>query len=121
MIVRQSRSTKTLSRHAPLPSMLIAILASCKAVRKATEVNWLPLIRVHDFRPTMPSQGFAQRLQARLRLQRHREPPSEPLAAEPVDNRHQRHAPPRAMGPEVMSIAQTWFGWVTATCLNRYG
>ena len=29
-------------RHAPLPSMLIAILASCKALRKAMEVNWLP-------------------------------------------------------------------------------
>ena len=42
----------------------------------------------------MPSQGFAQRLHARLRLQRHREPPREPLAAEPVDNRHQIHKPP---------------------------
>ena len=29
------------------------------------------LIRVHDCRPTMPSEGFAQRLHARRRLQRH--------------------------------------------------
>ena len=54
----------------------------------------------------MPSQGFAQRLHARLRLQRHQEPPREHLAAEPVDDRHQRHNPTR-IGPEVMSIAQS--------------
>ena len=53
------------------------------------------LIRVHDFRPPMPSQGFAQRLHARRRLQRNREPPREHLAAEPVDDRHQIHKPPR--------------------------
>ena len=43
VIVRQSRSTTTLSRHAPLPSMLIAIWASCRVMGKATEVNWLSL------------------------------------------------------------------------------
>ena len=53
------------------------------------------LIRVQNLRPTMPSQGFAQRLQARLRLQRNREPPRKHLAAEPVDDRHQIHEPTR--------------------------
>ena len=54
----------------------------------------------------MPSQGFAQRLQARLRLQRYREPPPEYLAAEPVDNHHQiqtakrkNRDPPQDEGP----------------------
>ena len=63
------------------------------------------LIRVHDFRPTMPSQGFAQRLQARLRLQRHREPPREHIAAKPVDNRHQ--ILDRQMG--CVGIYPAWF------------
>ena len=53
------------------------------------------LIRVHDLRRAMSSQGFAQRLHARPCLQRHREPPREHLAAEPVDDRHQIHKSPR--------------------------
>ena len=53
------------------------------------------LIRVHDLRRAMSSEGFAQRLHARPRLQRNREPPREHLAAEPVDDRHQIHKPPR--------------------------
>ena len=35
-------STKTLSRQAPLPSMLIAILAVFSTLVKSVEVNWLP-------------------------------------------------------------------------------
>ena len=64
------------------------------------------LIRVHDCRSTMPSKGFAQRLQARRCLQRHREPLREHLAAEPVDNHHQiqtakrkNRDPPQDQGP----------------------
>jgi len=36
------RSTKTLSRHAPLPSMLIAIVLALRTPVKASLVNWLP-------------------------------------------------------------------------------
>ena len=39
---RQSRSTKTLSRQAPLPSMLMAIPFLVSAPVKASPVNWLP-------------------------------------------------------------------------------
>jgi len=38
---RQSRSTKTLSRQAPLPSMLMAILFLVSAPVKASPVNWV--------------------------------------------------------------------------------
>src|SRR5271163_2637747 len=36
------RSTKTLSRQAPLPSMLIEIWLAIKTLVKASLVNWLP-------------------------------------------------------------------------------
>jgi len=39
---RQSRSTKTLSRHAPLPSMLIAMALPSSRPVKSAPVNWLP-------------------------------------------------------------------------------
>ena len=51
------------------------------------------LIRVHDLRLAMPRQGVAQRLHARPRLQRNREPSGKHLAAEPVADRHQIHEP----------------------------
>jgi hypothetical protein len=41
-MVRQSRSMKTLSRQAPLPSMLIATSAFFSTLVKSVEVNWLP-------------------------------------------------------------------------------
>src|SRR5919112_4167920 len=41
-MLRQSRSTKTLSRQAPLPSMLIAILFLISTLVKSWLVNWLP-------------------------------------------------------------------------------
>jgi hypothetical protein len=39
---RQSRSTNTLSRHAPLPSMLMAMALSVSRPVNAALVNWLP-------------------------------------------------------------------------------
>jgi hypothetical protein len=39
---RQMRSTKTLSRQRPLPSMLILIPSSFSRPVKASLVNWLP-------------------------------------------------------------------------------
>ncbi len=42
MIDRQSRSTKTLSRHELLPSMLMVMPLSCNRPVKAVLVNWLP-------------------------------------------------------------------------------
>jgi hypothetical protein len=39
---RQSRSTKTLSRQAALPSMLIAMALSRSRPVNAALVNWLP-------------------------------------------------------------------------------
>jgi hypothetical protein len=41
-MLRQSRSTKTLSRHAPLPSMLIAMPLLASAPVKAIPVNCEP-------------------------------------------------------------------------------
>jgi hypothetical protein len=40
--LRHNRSTKTLSRHAPLPSMLIETFASSSTLEKSRLVNWLP-------------------------------------------------------------------------------
>ena len=42
VIEHQSRSTKTLSRHAPLPSMLILISRAASTLMKSVDVNWLP-------------------------------------------------------------------------------
>ena len=42
LTVLQSRSPKTLSRQAPLTSMLIAISAFFSTLVKSVEVNWLP-------------------------------------------------------------------------------
>ena len=39
---RQSRSTNTLSRHAPLPSMLMAMALSVNKPVNSVLVNWLP-------------------------------------------------------------------------------
>ena len=78
------------------------------------------LIGVQALGGAIPSQRFAQRRHARPRLQRHRELPREHLAAEPVNDRHLIHDP-RAMGTEVLAIAPTWFGRVTASFLNREG
>jgi hypothetical protein len=41
-MLRHSRSTKTLSRQAPLPSMLMAIPFLISVPVKAVPVNWLP-------------------------------------------------------------------------------
>jgi hypothetical protein len=42
LIVRHSRSTNTLSRQAPLPSMLIAMLLASNTLVNSALVNWLP-------------------------------------------------------------------------------
>ena len=42
LMVRQKRSTKTLSRHAPLPSMLIEMPLSSSTLVNSALVNWLP-------------------------------------------------------------------------------
>jgi len=43
LALRHSRSTNTLSRQAPLPSMLIAMpLLASTPVKDAPPVNWLP-------------------------------------------------------------------------------
>jgi hypothetical protein len=42
LTLRHSRSTKTLSRQAPLPSMLMAIAFLISTPVKAAPVNWLP-------------------------------------------------------------------------------
>jgi hypothetical protein len=42
LTLRHSRSTKTLSRHAPLPSMLIAMTFLISTPVNAAPVNWLP-------------------------------------------------------------------------------
>ena len=39
---RHSRSTKTLSRHPPLPSMLMVTPRAFSALVNASLVNWLP-------------------------------------------------------------------------------
>jgi hypothetical protein len=41
-MVRQKRSTKTLSRHAPLPSMLIEMALLISTPVNSVLVNWLP-------------------------------------------------------------------------------
>src|SRR5512140_3522586 len=41
-MVRQKRSTKTLSRHAPLPSMLIEMALLISTLVNSVLVNWLP-------------------------------------------------------------------------------
>jgi len=41
-MLRHSRSTKTLSRQAPLPSMLMAMAFLISTPVKAVRVNWLP-------------------------------------------------------------------------------
>jgi hypothetical protein len=41
-MVHHSRSTKTLSRHAPFPSILILISRLASTLMNSAEVNWLP-------------------------------------------------------------------------------
>ena len=49
-------------------------------------VNWLPLIRVEDFRPAMLRQSLLQRLDAELGLHGDRYSMAENPAAEPIDH-----------------------------------
>ena len=59
-MLRHSRSTKTLSRQAPLPSMLIAMPFLISTPVNAAPVNWRALISVEDFRLAVASQRVLQ-------------------------------------------------------------
>src|SRR5215218_9756383 len=77
----QSRSTKMLSMHRPLPSMLIVMPWAFSTPIKSSLVNWLPWARasartggalslaVEDLRPSEPSQRLLQRLDTEVGVQ----------------------------------------------------
>jgi hypothetical protein len=56
LTLRHRRSTKTLSRQAPLPSMLMAMVLLTSTPVKAVPLNWLHLVRVEDIRFAMASE-----------------------------------------------------------------
>jgi hypothetical protein len=68
----ESRSTKTLSRQAPLPSLLMAILTSFSALMKAMLVNCEPLVGNEDLRPAVAVERFFQGFDAEVGRQRDR-------------------------------------------------
>src|ERR1700688_4523013 len=83
-MLRQSRSTNTLSRQAPLPSMLTAIPFLHASKRRAGELA--TLIRVEDLRLAMAGESALKRLDAECRLHRDRHAPRQHATAEPVEH-----------------------------------
>src|SRR5579863_7187279 len=83
------RSTKTLSRQRPLPSMLMAIRLSLSRPVKASLVNWLPwsVLNISGF--SCLQSGFFQCLDAQASLHGDRQLPGQHAAAEPVHHRGQ--------------------------------
>ena len=55
-----SRSTNTLSRQQPRPSMLMAMPCRRSVSVNSRLVNWAALVGVHDLGLAMPGDGFLQ-------------------------------------------------------------
>ena len=91
---RHSRSTLTLSRHRPLPSMLIATSAARRTSRKLSLVYCETLIRIEDGRLAVAHQSLLQCFHAEARVQTVGQPPRQHLTAVPVDHRSQVHISP---------------------------
>jgi|ERR1700733_14547160 len=83
LTLRHGRSTNTLSRQAPLPSMLIAMPLSASTPVKAAPVNCEPWSGIEDFRFTVLLQGILQRLDAECRFHCDRHAPRQNAAACP--------------------------------------
>ena len=88
LTLRHRRSTNTLSRQAPRPSMLIATPCCSSTPVKSTPVNWLPwsLLKIPG---RHGGQGLLQRLDAEVGFHRDRHPMRENPPAEHVDDRRQ--------------------------------
>src|ERR671912_1766075 len=92
-------STNTLSRHAPRPSMLMALPVSRPV--NTVLVNWLPWARasartggalslaIEDLRPAEPPQRLLQGLDAKVGVQCVRNSPSQHRPRVPIHDRHQ--------------------------------
>jgi len=91
LTLRQSRSTKTLSRQAPFAVHADGNLvfdqhaSECRAAELAT------LIRVEDFRLAVASESVLKGLDAERRFHRDRQPPRQNQAARPIE--HDRQTP----------------------------
>src|SRR4051812_24404350 len=81
-----SRSTKMLSMHRPLPSMLILMPWAF-----STPVNGelAALVGIEDLRPAVADQSFLQGIDAEVGVQRVRNSPSQHRPRVPVHDRHQ--------------------------------
>lgn len=73
----------------------MAISSRSSTLVKAWLVNWADLIGVEYLRFPEARQRLLQRLDAEVGLHRDRHPPSQDLAAEPVDDGHEIDEPPR--------------------------
>src|SRR6516164_11254240 len=84
LTLRHRRSTNTLSRQAPLPSMLIAMPWSTSTPVKAAPMNCEPwsVLKISG----LPDQGVLQRLDAECCFHRDRYAPRQHAATEPVEH-----------------------------------
>src|ERR1700756_175185 len=77
LTLRHSRSTNTLSRQAPLPSMLMAMPWLAKQAGEGRTRELRTLVSVEDFRLAMTSERILQRLDAEGCFHRDRQPPGQ--------------------------------------------
>ena len=89
-----------LSRHAPLPSMLILIFCVRQHVDPGAAGKLAALVAVEDFRRAMFCDGLFQSLHAKVRIHAVGQTPSQHFTAVPVHDRDQipKAAPHRYVG-----------------------
>jgi hypothetical protein len=112
-----SRSTKTLSRQAPLLSIEMAISAFFNAAVKSTE-KLRTLICAEDAGLAMTGKRFLDRFDAECRLQSDRQPPGQDASAEPVHDGGQKDGTPSHRNIGYIH-RQTWLGRVTGRLRSR--